>query len=231
MKKLLSLLLSITMVCALVGCSSDGVSQADYDALLAENTALKQEVDELKNALLDAEKDEAETPTPPDSDKSNSDQTDDTDKLGSRKNPLKVGETFDGVYTEYRDYQFGVTITLVEVISGEEAWKLIEAKNKFNDPPGEGKQYIMAKFSVHYHTDISGEDRPLELNTHDFSYSTSTYAIVDMVDMPSVVEPDPAFDIELYEGATGEGWVVFLADADDPSPKAVFCDSLWFNLL
>ncbi len=227
MKKLLSLLLSLSMVCALVGCSSNGVSQADYDALLAENTALKQEVDELKNALLDAEKDKPETPTPSDSDESNSDKTSNADTLGSRKNPLKVGESFDCVYTEYGSYEYGMTITLLEVISGDEAWQLIEAKNQFNDPPGEGKQYIMAKFSVHYHTDIAGEDRSLELNSYDFSYSTSTYTIEDM---PRVVAPDPAFDIELYEGATDEGWVVFLADADDPSPKAVFRDSLWFDL-
>lgn len=229
MKKIISVFLSLALVCTIVGCSSSGVSQEDYDALLAENTALKQEVEELKNALKDAEKSTSE-PEPPSSSNPNSNNNSNnntSNDAGSRKNPLKVGESFDGVYTEYDDYQYGMTITLLEVISGDEAWELIKAANQFNDPPGEGMQYIMAKFSVTYHTDIGGEDRPLELNSVNFSYSTSSYRIEDL---PRVVEPDPAFDIELYEGATGEGWVVFLANADEESPKAVFLDALWFDL-
>ena len=234
MKKILSMFLSLALVCTFVGCSSSGVSQEDYDALLAEITALKQEVEEIKNALKDAEKSNSEPDTSSNSNSNNNSNSSNntsnnntSDEAGSRKNPLKVGESFDGVYTEYDDYQYGMTITLLEVISGDEAWELIKAANQFNDPPGEGMQYIMAKFSVTYHTDIGGEDRPLELNSVDFSYSTSSYRIENL---PRVVEPDPAFDIELYEGATGEGWIVFLATADEESPKAVFLDALWFDL-
>lgn len=232
MKKLLSVTLSLLLLFGFAGCSSGNseISQEDYNNILEENEALKTELEELKNALKDAQgsnKDPQKDPeTPASSSGSNSDSS--KDDPGSRKNPLKVGESYDGVYTEYDDYQYGMTITLLEVISGEDAWNLIKAKNQFNDPPGEGMQYIMAKFSITYHTDITGDDRPLELSAYAFSYSTSTYKIIE--DLPHVVEPDPEFDIKLYEGATGEGWIVFLAAADEESPKAVFLDSLWFDL-
>ena len=71
MKKIISVFLSLALVCTIVGCSSSGVSQEDYDALLAENTAIKQEVEELKNALKDAEKSNSEPDTSSNSNSNN----------------------------------------------------------------------------------------------------------------------------------------------------------------
>ena len=232
MKKLISISLSILLMLTFAGCSNSEVSQEDYDNLVKENTALKSEIKELQNALENAlkevEKNKNETSGTQEKEPSNKNsESAKTDERGSRKNPLKIGESFDGIYTEYDNYQYGMTITLLEVISGDEAWALIKAKNQFNDPPGDGMQYIMAKFSVTYHTDIGGEDRALKLDSYDFSYSTSNYKIEDVA---RVVEPDPMFDLEMYEGATGEGWVVFLAAADEEAPKALFLDALWFDL-
>lgn len=230
MKKLLASLLSLTLAFFIVGCSSSGVSQSEYDALLAENNQLKTDLDAVKTERdtlkteLDALKSSSKEDAPVPSQNSNNDES--TNKDGSRKNPMKLGEVFQGVYTE-RDYKYDISISLLEVISGDAAWELIHEANQFNDPPGEGMQYIMAKFSVTYLEDITGEDQPLEFNQYAFNYSTSEYQVKDI---PSIVCPDPEFDVVLYEGASGEGWVVFLAEADDPAPKAIFIDSLWFDL-
>lgn len=149
-----------------------------------------------------------------------------TPELGSRLNPMPIGEAFLGTYTS-GGYDYAIGITLQEVVRGEEAWNMLYEANRFNDKPPEGKEYILARFTVGYISDLGGEDRALEISDWDFKFSTGTYRVEDL---PSVVVPEPEFDLTLYELAYGDGWVAFLADVDDNSPKAVFLDSLWFNL-
>jgi hypothetical protein len=105
---------------------------------------------------------------------------------------------------------------------------MIKRANMFNDPPEDGYQYILGKFSVTFTKDTSGDDVPLEVRAHDFEYASGDYSVADL---PFVVEPEPEFDLKLYEGATGEGWVCFKAKADEVSPYAIFNDTAWFLLV
>lgn len=161
------------------------------------------------------------TPTP-----SQSPTPEPTPELGSRLNPMPIGEAFLGTYTS-GGYDYAIGITLQEVVRGEEAWNMLYEANRFNEEPPEGKEYILGRFTVGYISDLGGEDRALEISDWDFKFSTGTYRVEDL---PSVVVPEPEFDLTLYEFASGDGWIAFLADVDDESPKAVFLDSLWFNL-
>lgn len=146
--------------------------------------------------------------------------------IGSRKNPAKLNEPVEMNIDTYSG-RGTLSITLIDVIFGEDAWNLILAENQFNEAPTEGKQYILAKFAVTFLQDISGEDKPLEVDKYYFDYSTSDYSVEAN---PSVVIPKPEFDLKLFEGASGEGYVAFLTSSDEASPMAVFFDTAWFLL-
>jgi len=64
-------------------------------------------------------------------------------KPNSRQNPATLGEIFsvsmDGVTIE---------IEMTEVVSGDKAWKMVKEACSANDEPGEGKEYILAKFRI-----------------------------------------------------------------------------------
>lgn len=147
--------------------------------------------------------------------------------VGSRKSPAKIGDT---IYLNISSYRGTgeLSITLLEIISGDEAWDMIKEANMFNDAPGDGYQYILGKFSVTFTKDTSGDDIPLEVNDYDFAYASSDYSVEDL---PSIVMPEPEFDLKLYEGATGEGWVCFKSKANEASPYAIFSDTAWFSLM
>jgi hypothetical protein len=39
---------------------------------------------------------------------------------------------------------------------------------------------------------------------------------------PSLVEPQPAFEIEFFPGARGGGWMAWAIHEDDPAPLLVY---------
>ena len=103
---------------------------------------------------------------------------------------------------------------------------MIDNDNQFNDAPGEGNEYILAKFDVTFVTDKSSDDTPLEVRERNFKYSTTDYSIQAL---PSLVTPD-GLDLTLYEGASGSGWVALLAKEGESSPYAVYAETVWFAL-
>lgn len=231
MKKAFAILICIAIIFTFAGCG--GASQAELDEIKAENERLKEQLASMQQATQPT--DPATPPTDPATEPfvantaqetlRPTEEVTDSDK-GSRKNPATIGDTIT-VTQENWSFNGVYTIALTEVISGDEAWQMILNENRYNDEPAEGQQYIMAKFHVEFLEDRSGEDTPLELYKYDFDYSTSDYRVEDL---PSVVAPEPVFDLTLYEGASGEGWVIFLADLSESSPKALFGDTVWFNL-
>ena len=121
-------------------------------------------------------------------------------------------------------------IELLEVISGGEAWEIVQKANMFNEEPGEGKEYILAKFRVKI-LETEGNE-PFELN-HAMFDVISTEGI-EYTDFLSVSGLDPDLSADLYEGAEHVGWTYFLVNKQDTNPLAVIdrkSDSeIWFQL-
>ena len=145
--------------------------------------------------------------------------------VGTRKNPAKLNETvrveLDSILNK------GIAeVSLIEVIRGDEAAKMVEDANMFNEPAPEGKEYILAKFHITFVQDKSGNDEPLSVNYLDFCYASSTFSLNDDI---SLVVVNDKLDLKLYEGASGEGYVLLIADKDDAG-YAVFNDNIWFAL-
>ncbi len=113
-------------------------------------------------------------------------------------------------------------IRVLDVIRGEEAYKRILEANQFNRQPPEGMEYLMAYVEAAYFGDEDSLGQIDALTFESFGERGERY------DTPSVVDPIPALDYELYPGGRTTGWVVVLAGVDEGgmvlvySPRGVY---------
>jgi hypothetical protein len=130
-----------------------------------------------------------------------------TDLGKERSSPAPFGET---VTTE--DWQ----VTIIEAVRGNDAWAMVQDANQFNDPPGEGMEYIAVKVHVR---DVSTVDQAAQIDAYHFR--TTGNANV-MYDLPSVVDPSPSLDATVFPGGEYEGWVVVQAAKGETGIMAIF---------
>jgi hypothetical protein len=162
-----------------------------------------------------------------------------TTPLGySRSNPagmnyhLSIWCTSTGSVSPYGGNDYEVRITLTDLITGNQAWQLIQDANMFNDPPETGFEYILAMIRFEYLTGPT-PDTTYWATSYDFDAISSTGKEYDM---PFVVEPDPSLDADLYPGASHEGWAAFEVAIDDSKPLMTFgrysdgTGGLWWKL-
>jgi len=124
-----------------------------------------------------------------------------------RASPAPFGET---VTTE--DWQ----VTVLEVVRGDEAWKMVQEANQFNDPPDEGMEYVAARVNVRY---INTTDKAETIGGSSFKTVGSANTLYDL---PPVVDPEPALDVALFPGGEYEGWVVLQAAQGETGLTLVF---------
>lgn len=130
-----------------------------------------------------------------------------TDLGTDRDHPAPLGET---VTTE--DWQ----LTILEVVRGDEAWQMAQEANEFNDPPEEGMEYI----AIHVRArNVSSTDSPTLVDGTWFK-ATGTENV--LYDWPSVVDPSPALECELFAGGECQGWVILQAAQGETGLVAVF---------
>lgn len=135
----------------------------------------------------------------------------------SRSNPASKGQAVSiGVKNLIDDYN--ATVSLREVLRGEEAWKIIKEANMFNIEAKEGYEYILAKllFKVN-----SNQDNEAQVNvgTHSFTLVSKRGKEYDTT---IVVTPEPKIDANLKVGSSKEGWAVFQVKKDDTAPLITF---------
>ena len=124
-----------------------------------------------------------------------------------RQNPAAVG---DKAVTDRWE------ITVVEVVRGEEALRLILDADDFNEPPEEGFEYLLAKIRAK-NINVDGEEEWLD--------STNFTVIGDLneeYDTPFFTAPAPEFDANSYPGAEFEGWISLQAAEDDSGLLLIF---------
>lgn len=124
-----------------------------------------------------------------------------SDQQGTRDNPYPAGTA-----VEIGDY----TVTLAETTT--DAWEQIEAENQFNDPPADGRQFVMVPVTAAF----DGEDTgwaTMDLSIafvgsggNTFNFGSDDYC---------GVVPDSLSDQgEMYAGGSAEGNVCVSVDAD-----------------
>ncbi|MBP7688360.1 MAG: hypothetical protein KA765_10645, partial [Thermoflexales bacterium] len=112
-------------------------------------------------------------------------------------------------------------ITVLEAVRGEAAWAMVQAVNRYNEPPAAGMEYVAVRVRARY---IKPEDSTGRINSGYFKTLGSTNV---MHDSPSVVDPEPALDATLYPGGIIEGWVVVQAKVAESDLLLVF--DPWFD--
>lgn len=142
--------------------------------------------------------------------------------------PLK---TMQQVSVKSAMYNYKAEVSIDEVLRGDAAWQMIKASNKFNQEPPAGKEYLVAK--INFKLNEISDGKSLSVSSASFRcFSTDS----KKYEAPFVVSPEPAFQTELYAGASHTGWASFLVDAGDLSPKVTFGQNydgtggIWFSL-
>lgn len=128
--------------------------------------------------------------TPADEDGSGSDDA----AAGTRQNPLDPGVAFS-----VADWtvQLGTTNT--------DAGEIVAAENQFNEPPAEGRQFVMVEVVVTYAGDGSGQPW-IDLGFAFYGSGGNTFGSAFSTDDDCGVIPDDMFEIgEMFPDASATG--------------------------
>jgi hypothetical protein len=98
-------------------------------------------------------------------------------------------------------------LTVLEVVTGDQATEQVTAASEFNQPPADGFTYV----TVRIRATNSGES-PLAIDGNDFAVTGSSGLVRRFV---GAIPPDPALDGTVGPGETKEGWVVGGAGSDE----------------
>ncbi|CAH0120380.1 MULTISPECIES: DUF4352 domain-containing protein [unclassified Paenibacillus] len=138
----------------------------------------------------------------------------------SLRNAAPIGTTVS--FSDSGIYEYEGTLTVNEVIRGEEAWKLV-SQNEFNKEPKEGYEYLLAKVTFGVTKNKKNADEQIVINPARFDLLSGDGKVYDRT---SVADPEPGIASKLYAGASHTGWVGFHVKKDDPNPIIAYARSL-----
>jgi len=242
-KLIIILLLFALFICFVFpSCTSGAENESKkiielQDEIIEKNKKIEELQAELETVKNDLEKaqNELEERSTEASDKTIEEEPEETSesketKKYSRTSPAIIGDT---IIIEKEDWLVGKVkyeIELLEVVNNQTAWEIIKEANMFNEEPGEGKEYILAKFRVKVLE--TEEDEPFELNHAMFDIVSGQG--IEYTDFIAVSGLDPDLSADLYKGAEHIGWTYFLVDKEDSNPLAVidrkYDSEVWFQL-
>lgn len=101
-----------------------------------------------------------------------------------------------------------MTVTILEVVRGAEAWERLAQANMFNEPAPEGQEYLLIQLQV----DVTRGDSPREVGDADFKV---TGDLRRRYFTAAVVPPEPELNAELRVGESASGWAAYLIGVDE----------------
>ncbi len=107
-------------------------------------------------------------------------------------------------------------VTVLEVLTGAEAWEALLAANQFNKPPAEGMTYVLLSLRARY---IGIQEGPVHIGQSEFRLRGGDEVLYPL---PALVEPEPKFNLYLYPGGMDVGWLALEVDAATPAPLLYF---------
>lgn len=148
----------------------------------------------------------------------------------NRQNPAPLN-TAQKVTVENIFDKYTASVTITEAVRGEAAWGILYNANKYNEKPEDGKEYIVVKAKLVL--DSVAEDKAVSFSQYDFdAFSADNAEYQDVF----VVNPEPRFSGDVYQGGTLEGYFAIQVDKSDAAPKLRFgakydgSGGVWFNL-
>lgn len=157
-----------------------------------------------------------------------------TSEVGKRSNPVKLGETatFDTTYytKDGEPLDANLSITLSNVIRGQEALDYLMAANQFNATPPEGQEWVIVDVAL---TVNKGDADVPYYEMGAFTPVSSSGEEVSQTEYPSF-NGEGFGGVDLYEGASTTGKIGFLTKIDDETileyTGADFDTSVFFSL-
>ena len=115
------------------------------------------------------------------------------------------GSTLDGAYAlgEVMIGSDGTEISVVEITA--DAWPLVLAANRYNDPPKEGNRFFMVRVEV---TNPSDALQSVDIDKYDFEFIGDNRVVYTQFDNDCGIAPDE-LDTEIFPGGRNEGNVCF----------------------
>jgi len=138
----------------------------------------------------------------------------------SHDTAIPLGESIKTQVNSGMSDPYDATITILEVVRGADAWKLIKKADPSSKKPDKGYEYTMIRISFKMIARVlPGKgtfdlDWPLQLTTfsEDFEEYTS----------PDVVTPEPVFKRTVIADEYAEGWIVRVVKKEDKRPLLLF---------
>jgi hypothetical protein len=116
-------------------------------------------------------------------------------------------------------------IKVMEFQRGEEAWKTIQAANRFVNAAPAGMEYVLIRLHVKSkYTDSEGH----QIFTCNFGVTGDQLKEYGC-GIAMAAEPEPNFDVTLYTGGEGEGWASYLVGQDEKDLMLVYSDIFNFE--
>lgn len=156
-----------------------------------------------------------------------------TSEVGKRSNPVKLGETATFDTTYYADGEpidANLSITLSNVIRGQEALDYLMAANQFNAAPPEGQEWVIVDVALVVN---KGDADVPYYEMGMFKPISSSGAEISQAEYP-VLGEERFGRVDLYEGANTTGKICFLTKINDETileyNGADFDTSVFFSL-
>lgn len=157
-----------------------------------------------------------------------------TSEVGKRSNPVKLGETatFDTTYyTDGGPLDANLSITLSNVVRGQEALDYLVAANQFNATPPEGQEWVIVDVTL---TVNKGDADVPYYEMGAFTPVSSSGGEVPQADHPVFASGEDFGNVDLYEGGSTTGKFGFLTKINDETileyTGADFDTSVFFSL-
>lgn len=154
--------------------------------------------------------------------------------------PVEVKVNSSGLVASGNDF-YNISITLLEVIRGEEAWQRLLEKSQRNPRPEPSYEYILAKVGVSY-LDYRSYYEGYSIPRYDrppFDISPKMFEAISMsgkIYGPCLaVGPDPSISARVFFLDFHVGWIPFTVEKTDSKPIMSFGDNyrgggIWFKL-
>jgi len=133
---------------------------------------------------------------------------------GSVKTQINCSKNAGGIEV------YDATITLLEILRGPKAWKLLKKASDSNKKPDEGYEYILARISYKMKARGAPGDKTFDLDSPlQFTAFSNDF---EEYDAPTVVLPEPKLKRIVSADQYAEGWIALVVKKQDSRPLLMF---------
>lgn len=138
-----------------------------------------------------------------------------TVKANNLKSPQSAWQKTK-VYTHYSFNRSFCDLQLLEMYTGDQAAKIVEEENLFNDDPASGQQWILMRWRLKNNGTEAVKGSDLVFKSYFYTKSGASMTIHDFATLGEKLKS--VFDVNLYSGASDEFWCGILVNIKDGYP-------------